>query len=212
MALRTAIGLIITIAWFSVAALYLYEVELGLARLEINRLPDLLAENSGELAFFWLVLGYVWLVIGYLQQQAELRQNSSLIWNTAQQAEAAIRRVETESEKFENYQRSRIRAAQPHWEVRGCIAHKEQHEINIRNRGAPASTLRAVWKRELPIAVLLSNTILVDRGQQLTLKVVFRDAPLDKFDFVLEYSDALDEPRRAYIAVSEMAVTIRNQG
>ena len=72
--------------------------------------------------------------------------------------------------------------------------------------------LRAVWNRELPIAVLLSNTILVDRGQQLTLKVAFRDAPLAKFDLVLEYSDALDERRRAHIAVSEMTATIRSQG
>jgi hypothetical protein len=212
MAGRTAIGLIITLAWLAIAALYVHETRLGFPALELNDLGDLFIDYSNELTFFWLVLGYIWLVIGYFQQRAELRQNWRVILKTAEHAETATHKLELESQKFEDYQQSRVRAAQPRWEVQGCIAHKEQHEINIRNVGAPASSLRAVWDRELPIAVVLSNVTVVDRGQQLTIKVVFRGARLEKFDLILEYCDALGEPRRAYIAVAETTVTIQNHG
>jgi hypothetical protein len=209
MAGRIVIGLIITVVWFSIAALYLQETRLGFTLRTPNELTDLLIDNSGELAFFWLVLGYIWLVIGYFQQRAQLRQNTSLIWSTAQQAEAAIHKVEIESEKFENHEQRRIRAAQPQWEAQGCIAHKEQQEINIRNVGAPASSLRAVWDRKLPIAVVLSNVTVVERGQQLTIKVAFNGARLEKFDLILEYCDALGQLRRAHIGVAEAAVTVQ---
>ena len=206
MAVRTIIGLIITAVWCSLAALYTQGAVFGASRIEPNQLADLLAKNSGELAVFWIVVGYVWLVVGYFEQRQQHRQYSASISRATEQAGAAMHKVESETKKFEDYQQSRMRAAQPSWQVLGCMAHREQHEINIRNVGAPASTLRAIWDRDLPIIVLLSNMLIVDRGEQLIIKVAFRDARLDNFELVLEYQDALGGRHRAYVSVSGITV------
>jgi hypothetical protein len=206
MGVSTIIGLIITAAWCSLAGLYTQGTVFGASRIEPNQLADLLANNTGELAVFWIVVGYVWLVVGYFEHRQQHRQYSASISSATEQAAAAMHKVDSETKKFEDYQQSRMRAAQPSWQVLGCIAHKEQHEINIRNVGAPASTLRAIWDRDLPIIVLLSNMLIVERGQQLIIKVAFRGARLDNFDLVLEYQDALGGPHRASISVSGITV------
>ena len=211
MARRTTIALIITALWFAVAALHAYESWSHLGRWEVAQLNELVFDNSVEVAFFLLVLGYIWLVLGYFQHRAELRQHSTDILRTAERADAALRMLEHEGQKFDAYQQKRIREAQPRWEVQGCIAHKEQHEISLTNAGAMASRIRAIWNQQLPMAVLVSNATVVERGQQLTIKVMFREARLDKFDLTLEYSDALGDLRRARVDVSEATVTIHHE-
>jgi hypothetical protein len=96
------------------------------------------------------------------------------------------------------------------WEIQGCIAHKQQHEITLLNKGAPASNIRAVWESEMPLVVALSNPTLVNRGEQLTLKIMFVGAPVETFGVRLEYWDALREKRMAHVAVEDVAVTVRH--
>ena len=208
---RIAFGLIGTVLWIAVAAFHVHEAWPGMADLNAAQVSDLLAARGGDLAFFWFVLGYIWLVTAFFQQRADLREHVQLIERAAQDADAAACRIEVESRRFQEYQQARIRAAQPLWEIQGCIAHKEQHEINLLNTGAAASSIRAVWQQELPLVVAVSNSTLVDRGEQLTLKVMFRDEPLEKFDVTLEYRDGIRETRRASIAVSEAAVAITHE-
>lgn len=208
---RIAIALVLTIVWTAIAAFHVREIWPAFGRLNVEELWGILADKGGELAFFWLALGYLWLVIGYFQQCAGLRENSKLVHAAAERAAAAVRSVEAESKKLQDYQDSRIRAAQPRWEVQGCIAHKEQHEINLRNVGAAASNISAIWDRERSMVIVLSNPALVDRGQYLSIKVVFGEGLLDEFDFTLAYCDATGEPRTAHLAVSEMAATIEHQ-
>lgn len=208
---RIAMALLVTIVWTAIAAFHAREIWPAFLRFNVNELWDILGDKGEELAFFWLVLGYLWLATGFFQQRACLRQTSRLARAAAERAEGAVQRVEAESRKLQDYQDSCIRAAQPRWEVQGCIAHKEQHEINLRNVGAAASNISAIWDRERSMAIVLSNPALVDRGQYLSIKVVFGEGLLDEFDFTLAYCDATGEPRTAHLAVSEMAATIEHQ-
>jgi hypothetical protein len=211
MRVRIAFGVIASALWTAVAAFHVQEAWPAFTELRANQLTDLLARQAAELAFFWLVLGYIWLVTAYFQQRADLRQSVQVIERVAQRAEEAATKAEVESRKIEEYQLERMRAAQPLWQIQGRIAHKEQHEINLLNTGAAASSIRAMWREELPLVVAVSNSTLVNRGEQLTLKVMFRDAPLDQFDVTLEYRDGIRETRRASIAVSETAVAITHE-
>ena len=208
---RIAIALALTVVWMSVATLYVRDIWPALAYFDTNEVWRILADKAGELAFFWLVLGYLWLVIGYFEQRADLRENFRLVHTVAERATAALRSVEAESRKLQDYTDSRIRAAQPRWEIQGCIAHKEQHEISLRNVGAAASNISAIWDRKRPMAIVLSNPALVDRGQYLGIKAMFPEERLDEFDFTLAYSDAAGEPRTARLAVSEMQAKIEQQ-
>jgi hypothetical protein len=210
MAVRTAIALIVTVLWIAVALIHVRGTWPTLVEFHPEQIRDFVTAQSADLAFFWLVLGYIWLVSAYFQQRTEIQETTKLIQQTARQTEAVSRRVEAESQRFHEYQNERIRAAQPVWEIQGCITHKEQHEINMRNAGAAASNIRATWDRDLPLVVALSNPNLIDRGEQLTLKVMFRDAPLEHFGVTLEYRDALQETRRAHIAVSETVVAVHH--
>jgi hypothetical protein len=211
MAVRIVFGFVATALWIAVAAFHVQEAWPGLADVKPHQLVDFVARQGAELAFFWLVVGYIWLVTAHFQQGAHLRQTVQLIERVAQRAEKAAVRAEAESEKIQQYQVERVRAAQPLWQIQGRIAHKEQHEINLLNTGAAASSIRARWPEELPLVVALSNSTLVNRGEQLTLKVMFREAPLEKFDVTLEYCDGIRETRRACIAVSDSAVAITHQ-
>jgi hypothetical protein len=208
MAARIAFALVGTTLWIAVAVLHVRELLPSPETLKLDQLAGLLADQSAELALFWLVLGYIWLVTAYFQQRTALRDTAKLARQTAEQTQAVSARVEAESRRFQEYQKERVRAAQPVWEIQGCIAHKEQHEINMRNAGAAASSIRATWDRDLPLVVALSNPNLIDRGEQLTLKVMFKEAPLDNFGVTLEYRDALQETRKARIEVSDAAVAV----
>jgi len=210
MAVRLTVGLILTALWFGAAALHMHGSWSSIMQFDAGRTGSLVLEYSGELAFFWLVLGYVWLVSGYFQQRADLRQNALSVRRAVEQAEAMTRKVESEAQRFEAYRESWIRAAQPHWEIQGFIAHREQHDINLRNLGAAASRIRVTCDQKLPLAIVLSNPVLVDRGQPLMIKVLCREARLDSFELALEYCDALGESRKAHIVVSELTVTLRH--
>ena len=209
MAIRASLGLILTALLVGAAALHVQGAWSTLPHVDIDRIRGLLLDYSGELAFFWLAFGYLWLVSGYYQQRAELRNAALLARRAIEQAELATRMVESQARKFEQYQAIQVRAAQPHWEIQGFIAHREQHDINLRNVGAAASRMRVISDQKLPLAIVLSNPVLVDRGQPLMIKVLCRER-VERFELVLEYCDALGEQRRAYIAVSEMTVTIRH--
>jgi hypothetical protein len=211
MGVRIAFALIGSALWTAVAAFHVHEAWPALAELKVNQLTDLLARQGAELAFFWLVLGYIWLVTAYFQQRADLRQSVTLIERITERAEEAAAKAEVESRKIQQYQTDHIRSAQPLWQIQGRIAHRDQHEINLLNTGAAASSIRAMWHEELPLVVAVSNSTVVNRGEQLTLKVMFRDAPLEQFDVMLEYRDGIRETRRACIAVSETAVAITHE-
>lgn len=207
---RIALGAVITALWISIGALYLHESWPALSQLETNAIKEILLREGASLAFFWLALGYFWLVIGYFHHRSLIRRNSALLHEAGKEAAAAMQMVETESHKQRHYQLTRVRAAQPRWEVNGCMAHKEQCEINVRNVGAAASNL-SVWKKDLPIVVMLSNTTFVDRGQDLTIKVMFREQALEEFDLALEYCDAAGEQRTAQIKASAVGATIQQE-
>jgi hypothetical protein len=210
MTVRLTVGLILTALWLGAAALHIDHSWTSLAHLEFAKIVPLLVKYNAEVAFFWLVFGFLWLASGYFQQRADLRHNAALARRAIEQAELMAHSVESEARKFEAYQKSRIRAAQPHWEIQGFIAHREQHDINLRNIGAAASRIRVTYDPSLSLAVVLSNPILVDRGQPLIIKVLCREPRVDRFELGLEYSDALGELRRACIAVSELTVTIEH--
>lgn len=204
------IGILITVAWFCLAALYAHERWPSLARLETATLKEWASREAVTIAFFWLALGYFWIVIGHFNNRSLIRRNSALIKEALSKSSAAMQMVETESHKQRHYQLTRVRAAQPRWEVMGCMAHPEQLEIHLRNVGAAASDL-AVWKKDLPIVVMLSNATFVDRGQGLTIKVMFTSRPLEKFALTLEYCDAAGTQRTAQIKTSAVGATVEQE-
>ena len=208
---RTAFGFVSTALWIAVSAFHVSEAWPALATFNADQIADLLAAQSADIAFFWIVLGFIWLTTAHFQERAELRRVIQQLSDGMRENETARQQFEAEAQKLKDYQAQRVRAAQPIWEIQGCIAHREQHEINLRNTGAAASSIRATWRRELPLVVALSNPILVDRGEQLTLKVMFQDEPLDNFDVTLEYCDGIRETRKACIAISEAAVAITHE-
>jgi hypothetical protein len=208
---RVALGLAVSALWAGLGAFHLQEMWPTVTRLSAQELTSLVVSRSSELALFWLVLGYVWLAIGYFQQRAESRQAASLAQRASEQAAAVSSQLEAETLRFQSYHEKRVRAAQPVWELQGCIAHKQQHEITLLNKGAPASNIRAMWDSEMPLVVALSNPGLVNRGEQLTLKIMFVGIPVETFNVRLEYCDALREKRMAHVAVEDAAVTVQHE-
>jgi hypothetical protein len=208
---RTGFGFVCTALWIAVSAFHVSETWPAFTGFKNDQIAEFLATQSADVAFFWIVLGFIWLTTAHFQERADFRRISRKVTDGMREAEAARQQFEAEVRKLKKYETERVRAAQPIWEIQGCIAHKEQHEINLRNTGAAASSIRATWSRELPLVVALSNPVLVDRGQQLTLKVMFQDEPLDNFDVTLEYCDGIRETRKACIAVSEAAVAITHE-
>ena len=193
---------ILTAAWVVLAACYESHLWPAIAGREAAAIAQLFSAYAGDLAFFWLVLGYIWLVAALFQQSAELRQQSEYVRLAGTRAEAATRLLEGEIQNLRERETARIRAAQPRWEVQGCIAHKEQHEITLRNTGAPAFNVKAVSNAHVPIAIVLSNPALVDRGQLLTVKIMFQQQRMDEFEVPLEYLDASGELKTVRISVS----------
>lgn len=204
------LGTILSAIWITLGVLYLRENWPTLPQLSPDQVFEILLAESGAVAFFWLCLGHIWLVVGYFYQGGLIRRNSALLDKALTDAARALQLVETESHKQRHYQRSRVRAAQPRWEVIGCIAYKELCEINLRNLGAPASNL-SIWVKDLPIVAMLSNATFVDRGHDLTIKVIFKTSPLEEFDFTLEYCDAAGEQRTAQVQASAVGATIRQE-
>jgi hypothetical protein len=207
---RISIALAVSALWAALGALYLQEMWPAATRLSAGDLTSLVSARSSEVAFFWLVLGYIWLATGHFQQRADSRKSASLANRALEQAAAVGSRLEAETLRFQNFHDKRVRAAQPVWEIQACIAHKQQHEITLLNKGAPASNIRAVWDSQMPLVVALSNPTLVNRGEQLTLKIMFVGTPAETFSVKLEYCDALREKRMAHVAVEDIAVTVQH--
>ena len=221
---RTKAGIIllwvVTVAWVSLVALHAYANWPMLSRLDINELTDFVLRAVAPIVAFWLVMGYFQLAARlrssetlHLQAERLVAQNKEAVARVnllASQAQAAVATVEGEIERLRDHEKARARAMQPRWEVNGCIAHEKVYEINLRNAGAAASGVNAVWDKSARMAVLLSDTTFVDRGSPLTIKVMFLDARLDQFELKLQYCDGADQPRAASMAVSNMEVTIQH--
>ncbi len=209
-AVSVTVGALISAIWIGVGALYLHDAWAALSKLSNVTITTVLLRENEAVAFFWLALGYFWLVIGYFHQGSLIRRNWALWEKAANEAATALQIVETERHKQRDAQLTRLRAAQPRWEAIGCTAYKEQREINLRNLGAPASNL-STSKEQLQIVVMLSNTTFVDRGQDLTIKVLFTEHAVEEFEFALEYCDAAGEQRRADVKVSAVDATVRQE-
>ena len=173
-------------------------------------MKEVLVRDTSSLMLFWLGLGYFWLALGFFEHARSIRQNAAALQKASQDAAAALEIVTVEAHRQQHYHRARVRAAQPRWQVNGCVAYKTQCEIGLRNVGAAASNL-GVWKKDLPAAVMLSNATFIDRGQDLTIKVMFTSESLDDFDLRLEYSDAAGDPRSAEIKVVHAAATVEHE-
>jgi hypothetical protein len=176
---------------------------------DIHHAKDLLFTEGPSPMLLWLAFGYFWLALGYFAHGRSIRQNAAAVHKATRDAAAALEVSEVEAHRQRHYHRARVQSAQPRWQVNGCVAHKGQLEISVRNVGAAASSL-SVWKKDLPVAVMLSNAVFVDRGEDLTIKVIFTAQSLDVFDVRLEYSDAAGEPRSAEIKVADAAATIEH--
>ncbi|MES2564501.1 MAG: hypothetical protein V4637_17530 [Pseudomonadota bacterium] len=204
---RILFGVAITVIWVLISAVYLRDSWPTTARFEADAIKQWAVRHGESLILFWLVLGYFWIVIGYFHNAALIRRNTVQIEESLKTASAALQVVETESHKQRHYQLTRVRAAQPRWEVSGCMAHGDQLEVNLRNTGAPAADL-SIWKKDLP---LVSNTTFVDRGDGWTIKVVFTSAPIENFVLTLEYCDAAGAQRTAQIQASTVGAIIQQE-
>ena len=192
-----------------IGAVYFAGVETWGLSFDVHAVKELLLNASSSLTLFWLGLGFVSLALGYFEHGRLIRRNAAALLKASQDAAAALEIIEVEAHRQRHYHRARVQAAQPRWEVNGCVAHKGQLEIRLRNVGAAASNL-SVWKKDLPVAVMLSNATFLNRGQDLTIKVIFTAQRLDAFDVRLEYLDAAGDPRSAEIKVADAAATIQH--
>jgi hypothetical protein len=196
-----------------IAAVYFGGMPPSALSFDISRfdgMKEVLVSDTSSLMLFWLGLGYFWLALGFFDHGRSIRENAATLQKVSQDAAAALELVTVEAHRQQHYHRARLRAAQPRWQVNGCVAYKTQCEIGLRNVGAAASNL-GVWKKDLPAAVMLSNAVFIDRGQDLTIKVMFTSESLDNFDLRLEYSDAAGDPRSAEIKVVDAAATVEHE-
>lgn len=207
---RFAIAIAITVIWVAIAVLYFRDSWPATTRFEADTIREWARIHGESLILFWLVLGYFWIVIGHFHNAASIRRYELRVDEAFNAASSALQLIEAESHKQRHYQLTRIRAAQPRWEVSGCLAHADQLQINLRNTGAAAADL-SIWKKDLPLVAMLSNTTFVDRGEGLTIKVVFTSAPIDKFALTLEYCDAAGAQRTARIQASSVGATIEQE-
>jgi hypothetical protein len=144
--MRSGIFWIVTVSWIALSLLYGYASWGRLSQLQVQEIADLVIRAIAPLVLFWLAMAY-------FQLAARVRQAQRL-------------RVQ---------EKQRMRGLQPRWEVSGRIAHEKVHEINLRNVGAAASGLNIASDKSLNMAVLLSETSLVERGGMLTVKAMFLD-------------------------------------
>ena len=212
---------LVTSLWLAVLAWYAYKNMQVLAKLDSAGVADLVLRAAMPLALFWLTIGYFRLA-ARLRDPAVLRSRAieAVEHNEAaagqlaellEQGRSAVRSIEAGLEKLREYDRVRLRGVQPRWEIHGRIAHEKAYEINLRNSGAAASGLSASWDKSLPMAVILSETALVDRAGYLTLKVMFLENRLEDFAVKLHYRDGANAERVAFIAVSKLDAAIRQE-
>ena len=123
---------------------------------------------------------------------------------TQSQVHAALKAVEAQHAKLNEIDRTRTRAAQPRWEIAGEVLHGLEHELSLRNIGAPAADARAQWPEPSRVTILLSNVTLIGSGECIGIKIVFHDRRIPQFKFKLHYLDAIGEPRALVIRISEI--------
>ena len=212
---------VVTGLWLAFVAWYAYTNARVLAKLDYAGVADFVLRAAVPLALFWLTIGYYRLA-ARLREPAVLRSRAvqAVEHNEAaagqlaellEQGRSAVRSIEAGLEKLREYDRARLRGVQPRWEIHGRIAHEKAYEINLRNSGAAASGLSASWDKSLPMAVILSETALVDRAGYLTLKVMFLENRLEDFAVKLHYRDGANAERVAFIAVSKLDAAIRQE-
>ena len=209
---------LVALAWISLVSLHAYATWPRLTRLEMNGLVDFVLRALAPVVLLWLVIGYFQLGArlrrsdafevhaGELVQQTE--EAAVLVKKLVDDAQAALQRVESQIQKLRRDEQSRMRAVQPRWELNGRIAHEKTHEINLRNAGAAATDLRVSWDKTIPMAVILSETNLVDRGGTLTIKAMFLEQRRDSFEVKLDYSDGVNQRRAARIVVVDTEVKV----
>lgn len=138
--------------WVLAAGSYIY---VALPHIEGLDAVDVGALLSGV----FMPLAFLWLIVGFFQQGAELRQNAealrqqadrleqqvqgtkSLVLVAVRQAEATVRMVQLERQKFEEETRSRMRAAQPRFVLDEGMRHPRTGSMRLHNFGAAASNL-----------------------------------------------------------------------
>jgi hypothetical protein len=216
----TGVVLAVTIGWVSLVSLHAYANWPRLSQLPANGVWDFLMRAIAPLILFWLVMGYFHLSSRLRHSNALNARAAQLIRDTEKtaamardlvtQIQPALQRIDAEIGRFQDQEKARLRAVQPRWEVNGRIAHEKVHEINLRNAGAAATTLSAAWDKSIAMAVILSDTTLVDRGATLTIKAMFLETRRDEFELQLHYTDGANEPRVARIIVSAIEVTVRH--
>jgi hypothetical protein len=209
----------VTIGWVSLVSLHAYANWPRLSQLPANGVWDFLMRAIAPLILFWLVMGYFQLSSKLRHSNALNARAAQLIGDTEKtaamarelvtQIQPALHRIDVEIGRFQDQEKARLRAVQPRWEVNGRIAHEKVHEINLRNAGAAATSLSAVWDKSIAMAVILSDTTFVDRGATLTIKAMFLEARRDEFELQLHYTDGANESRVARIIVSAIEVTVR---
>jgi hypothetical protein len=139
---------------------------------------------------------------------AEWQETKARAADASSQAEAALKAVEVQRLRLNEFEAKRIRAAQPRWKMTGEFSHELQHELSLRNVGAPASELKAVWAEQSRVTVMLSNTTFIGTGECLGIKLVFHEKRIADFRLDLTYADAIGERRLLKVAVSQVACEI----
>jgi hypothetical protein len=140
-----------------------------------------------------------------------LQETRTLALKACTQAEGAVQAVQVQTSKLDDIERKRLRAAQPRWKTAGEFSHALQHEVNLRNVGAPASDPKASWDEQGSVSVMLSSTALINTGEYVGIKVVFHEKRLPQFRFALTYSDAIGERHTLHMSLSDMAFQVEHE-
>ena len=210
----------VTAIWVSFASLHAYANWPQLSRLEPGELWDFAIRAIAPISVFWLFMAYIRLA-SRLRNSEALTLHARLLVSSTEtaaasvadlvaRARAAVEKVEGEVARLRDLEAARVRSMQPRWELNGCIAHEKALEINLRNSGLAATRLSLAWDKGLPMAAILSDSAMVDRGGTLTIKAMFLEQHLDRFDLKLQYCDGANEPRIADISIANTDVTIRH--
>ena len=114
--------------------------------------------------------------------------------------------------RVEKLEQKYSRVAQPCWRAAGQFLERAQHEVTLLNLGAPAIDVSAESDGQEEARVIVSAAPVVKTGESVRLRVVFDGVRPTEFRFALVYRDALRERQTLWVTISEIAVTLSNQG
>ena len=164
----------------------------------------------------------LWLAVAFFEQadalqrhtealHAQLRQldlqvqgTRSLALVAVRQAEAMVRLVQLERQRFQEESRNRMRAAQPRFVLAEGVRHPRAGSIRLHNIGAPASSLVVVTMA--PVKASIQPAAYVQSGAYLNLD--FEAPDFTRVQADIEYSDADGVRRRCTLAWSGDEVEI----